>query len=320
VISARSFSRLSGSLAGSRPSPLPLRHRAEETAATLPPLLVAAERIAATVAQGVHGRRRVGQGETFWQFRQYQPGDAAQRIDWRESAKSQRLYVRETEWEAAQSVWLWRDASPSMEYSSAAYLPGADWPTKRDRAELILVALASLLVRGGERLTLLGSGIAPMSGRIALSRLVGLVEHDGPHTISARTGLPAIEALPRAAQLVLIGDFLSPLEITNRIVAGFAGAGLGGHLLQIVDPAEEDLPFDGRVRFEGVEEHDDIVISRVENVRDAYSGRFREHRDGLAAIARAVGWTLSTHRTDRPPHLALLALHAALASDRRRGK
>src|SRR5271156_4742869 len=149
-----------------------VQHRAEELAARLPPLLVAAERVATTVAQGVHGRRRVGQGDSFWQFRQYQPGDAAQRIDWRESAKSQRLYVRETEWEAAQSVWLWRDASPSMDYSSAEYLTRAEWPTKRDRAELLLVALASLLVRGGERLALLGSGVTPMSGRIALSRMV----------------------------------------------------------------------------------------------------------------------------------------------------
>src|SRR5919202_1396375 len=100
----------------------PLRDRAEQTAAALPPLLVAAERVATTVAQGVHGRRRVGQGETFWQFRQYEPGDAATRIDWRESAKSQRVYVRETEWEAAQSVWLWRDASASMGYNSADYV------------------------------------------------------------------------------------------------------------------------------------------------------------------------------------------------------
>ena len=156
------------------------RDRAEQAAAALPPLLVAAERVAATVAQGVHGRRRVGQGETFWQFRQYQPGDAAARIDWRESAKSQRLYVRETEWEAAQSVWLWRDASASMDYSSAGYIPGGDWPTKRDRAELILMALASLLVRGGERLALLGSGVAPISGRVALTRLAqSLGSHAG---------------------------------------------------------------------------------------------------------------------------------------------
>src|SRR5919198_4393785 len=88
-----------------------IRHHGEQLAATLPPLLVAAERVASTVAQGVHGRRRVGQGDSFWQFRQYEPGDSAARIDWRESAKSQRLYVRETEWEAAQSVWLWRDGS-----------------------------------------------------------------------------------------------------------------------------------------------------------------------------------------------------------------
>src|SRR5207302_6765729 len=149
--------------------------RAEQSAAVLPPLLVAAERVATTVAQGVHGRRRVGQGETFWQFRQYEPSDAATRIDWRESAKSQRLYVRETEWEAAQSVWLWRDASASMDYSSADYLAGAEWPTKRDRSELLLVAVASVLVRGGEGLTLLGSGIAPMNRHVALSRVAELV-------------------------------------------------------------------------------------------------------------------------------------------------
>ena len=293
-----------------------LRHRAEESAAALPPLLVAAERIAATVAQGVHGRRRVGQGETFWQFRQYQPGDPATRIDWRESAKSQRLYVRETEWEAAQSVWLWRDASGSMDYSSAAFIPGADWPTKRDRAELILVALASLLVRGGERVTLLGSGLTPTNGRIAITRLVDLLQHESPR--ERRASLPDFEPLPRAGQLVLVGDFLSDLDTINRMIAGFAAAGIGGHMLQVVDPAEEDLPFDGRVRFEGVEEHDELLVSRVENIRDAYAGRFREHRAGLQAVAQAVGWSFSAHRTDRPPYLALLALHAALAPERRK--
>jgi uncharacterized protein (DUF58 family) len=298
-----------------RPAPpAALRDRAEQAAAVLPPLLVAAERVAVTVAQGIHGRRRVGQGETFWQFRQYQPGDAAARIDWRESAKSQRLYVRETEWEAAQSVWLWRDASASMDYTSAGYVAGAEWPTKRDRAELLLVALASLLVRGGERLTLLGSGITPMSGRIALSRVAELIDRD----LREPEGLPAFELLPRAAQLVLIGDFLSPLDTVNASIARFAAAGLKGHLLQIIDPAEEDLPFDGRVRFEGVEEREEVVISRVESIRDDYSDRFRRHREGLAAIAAALGWSFGSHRTDHPPHLALLALYGALSADRRR--
>lgn len=267
-----------------------------------------------TVAQGVHGRRRVGQGETFWQFRQYEPGDAAARIDWRESAKSQRLYVRETEWEAAQTVWLWRDASASMAYSSADYVAGGEWPTKRDRAELLLVALASLLIRGGERLSVLGSGVAPMSGRVALARVAELIGRPSP----GAEGLPVFEPLPRSAQVVLIGDFLSPLDTVHAAVARFAAAGLKGHLLQIVDPAEEDLPFDGRIRFEGIEERDQVVISRVESIREQYSQRFRGHRDGLAAAAAALGWSFGWHRTDRAPHLALLALYLALSADRRR--
>jgi uncharacterized protein (DUF58 family) len=282
-----------------------VQHRGEALAATLPPLLVAAERVATTVAQGVHGRRRVGQGESFWQFRQYEPGDAAQRIDWRESAKSQRLYVRETEWEAAQSVYLWRDASPSMAWASS---PAS--PTKLARADLLVVALTALLIRGGERVSLLGSGVPPLSGRIALNRIAALIDRPADRHAAS---LPAFESLPRHAQLVLIGDFLSPLDAIQQTVTRFAAAGLHGHLLQILDPAEETLPFDGRVRFEGIEERDEVLISRVETVREQYTERLAAHRDGLASIVRPVGWSLAMHRTDRPPHTALLALYTALA-------
>ena len=81
--------------------------------------MVQARRVAATVAQGVHGRRRVGQGDSFWQFRPYVSGDPLNRIDWRQSARSGReppegWLVRQTEWDAAQTVYLWRDGSESM--------------------------------------------------------------------------------------------------------------------------------------------------------------------------------------------------------------
>jgi uncharacterized protein (DUF58 family) len=280
-----------------------LRQRAEAAAASLPPLLVEAERVAATVAQGVHGRRRVGTGETFWQFRQYEPGDAATRIDWRESAKSQRLFVRETEWEAAQSVFLWRDASPSMDYASSRGVT-----TKRVRADLLALALAVLLVRGGERVTLLGSGLPPSHGRAMLDRLALLMARGG-----AGDSLPRFEPLPRHAQIVVLGDLLSPLAEINALVGRFAASGLRGHLLQVLDPTEETLPFNGRVRFEGFEREDAILIARVETVRDAYVDRLARHREGLAAIARSAQWSFATHRTDRPPHTALLALYAALA-------
>ena len=119
-----------------------IRQRAEQLAALLPPLLVEAERIAVTVAQGVHGRRRVGTGDAFWQFRRYQPGDPAQAIDWRQSAKRQSYFIRQNEWEAAESVWLWRDDSPSMAWRSN-FGPCE----KLERATLLLLATAALLVR-----------------------------------------------------------------------------------------------------------------------------------------------------------------------------
>jgi uncharacterized protein (DUF58 family) len=285
-----------------------LQHRAEQLAATLPPLLVAAERVAATVAQGVHGRRRVGTGETFWQFRQYEPGDPVPRIDWRESAKSMRLYVRETEWEAAQSVWLWRDNSPSMDYASSPATP-----TKRARSDLIVLALAALLIRGGERVALLGTGVSPASGRAVLNRLALTVERPAPGQ-----NLPGFEPLPRYAQVVMVGDLLAPLPELHALVGRFAATGLRGHLLQVLDPAEETLPFAGRVRFEGLEQEAPLLISRVETVREDYAQKLAQHREGLAAIARATGWSFATHRTDRPPHTALLALYATLAEPRRR--
>jgi uncharacterized protein (DUF58 family) len=285
----------------------PVQHRAEQLAATLPPLLVAADRVAATVAQGVHGRRRVGQGETFWQFRQYQQGDAPQRIDWRESAKSQRLFVRETEWEAAQSVWLWRDTSASMDYGS-----GANLPTKRARADLLLVALVALLVRGGERAALLGSGMPPLSGRVALNRIAATVERPA----APGDSLPPAQMLPRHAQVVLIGDFLSPVDEVQAALARLSGAGVQGHVLQVLDPAEEDLPFDGRVRFEGMEDDASVLISRVETVREEYTTRLDAHRTALRNLTRGLGWSFLTHRTDRPPHTALLGLYNALADQR----
>ena len=211
-----------------------------------------------------------------------------------------------------------------MDYSSAGYIPGGDWPTKRERAELILVALASLLVRGGERLSLLGSGIAPLNGRVALTRLVDLIERDGPHSASARAGLPAVEPLPRAAQLVLIGDFLGELEATNRVVGGFAAAGLSGHLLQIVDPAEEELPFDGRVRFEGVE---DARRSDRQPGREHPRRLCRAASDGIArgcrrSPARSAGPSAPTAPTGRRIwrcSLCMRRLHPTAGNDRHRG-
>jgi uncharacterized protein (DUF58 family) len=288
---------------------LPLQQRAEALATALPPLLVAAERVASTVAQGVHGRRRVGQGETFWQFRQYETGDAPQSIDWRQTAKTDRVFVREMEWEAAQSVWLWRDASASMDWAS-----DRNHETKRARADLLLLALCVLLVRAGERVALAGVGRRPDSSKATLTRLALELERgDRAVALPDEEGLPPRQDLPRFAQVVWFGDFLQPLEQIEARVRYFAERGLRGHLLQILDPAEEALPYQGRVRFEGTEGEEPWLLSRVETVRHAYLERMAQQRTGIAEIARRNGWTGGLHHTDSTPQSALLGLYQALA-------
>ncbi len=290
-----------------------LRQGGEALAATLPPLLVAAERVAATVAQGVHGRRRVGMGESFWQFRRYQPGDALHAIDWRQTAKSQAVFVREYEWEASQTVWLWRDGSGSMAYRSAPALP-----TKRNRADLLLLALASLLSRAGERVALLGGGTPPAAGRVNLTRIAAELERAAGvvAAVERMPDLPPIAVVPRQAELVLFGDFLAPLEDIQRVVAGYAERGVRGHLVQVLDPAEQSLPFSGRVRFTGLEGEGEHLVPRVEAVRDRYVERLRAQQEGLALAARSAGWSCIVHHTDRPAAAALLALYVALGQPR----
>jgi uncharacterized protein (DUF58 family) len=285
--------------------PQDVLHQADAMGAMLPPLLIGTRRVAASISHGLHGRRRVGTGETFWQFRGYQPGDSTRRIDWRKSAKSHRLYIRQTEWEAAQSVWLWRDASPSMQYRSSNR-----WPTKIARAELLLLAIGSLLARGGERLALIGEESPPASGRIALMRLLAMMERGGP----TRGSLPPVEILPRNSTLILMGDFLIPRDDITRTLSGFASYGVTGHLMQILDPAEETLPFSGRVRFEGMEGEGTALIGRVEDVRSDYRAALIRHRQELKELTRSLGWTFAIHHTDRPPQPALLALYLALSS------
>src|SRR6201981_373576 len=87
-------------------------------AAAMPRLILEARRVAATVIHGLHGRRRAGPGENFWQYRRFMSGEPARGVDLRRSARGGTLYVREQEWEAAHTVWIWADRSPSMTFSS----------------------------------------------------------------------------------------------------------------------------------------------------------------------------------------------------------
>jgi len=281
-----------------------LRQAAEALSQRLPALMVEADRVAATVASGVHGRRRTGMGETFWQFRQYQAGDAADSIDWRQSARSRHLFVREQEWEAAESVWFWCDMSDSMSFRSGARLP-----LKWERAALLTLALASLLVRGGERVALLGAGERPATGRYGMATLTRcLVAAAGERSSEA-----PFPPLPRHARVVLLSDFLVPLDRLRERWAQFGSLGARACLMQVVDPAEEQLPYKGRVLFEGTERDGTALIDHVGGIRARYDQLFHAHRESLAGIAGRQGWRFTAHRTDATAETALIALMGMLA-------
>jgi uncharacterized protein (DUF58 family) len=271
--------------------------RAEALAARLPPLLVAAERVAATVAQGLHGRRRAGQGSTFWQYRPFQAGDMAARIDWRQTGRSGRVTVRDAEWEAAQTVILWRDPGPGMRWQSRP-----DLPEKRDRADLLLLALASLLLRGGEKVRLAGLSRS-FQGQSALGQIADAL---------MQTAAPWPDPPPRHAQMVLFSDFLSPLPDLQARLATLAMPGLHGHLIQVLDPAEQNLPFTGRVRFTAPAEAKNILIPNVDALRTRYQAALLAHQRELAAIGRTLRLSLTTHHTNHMPAPLLLALHRQL--------
>src|SRR5262249_31900914 len=147
-------------------------------------LILEARRIAATVIHGLHGRRRAGPGENFWQYRRFLSGEPARRVDWRRSARDEHLYVREQEWEAAHTVWLWPDRSPSMLFRSQL----ADDP-KLERGRAVALALAAILVQAGERVGIPGL-LRPTGSRNVLDKMATAIVPD----VAERPSLPPLFA------------------------------------------------------------------------------------------------------------------------------
>ncbi|RME95167.1 MAG: DUF58 domain-containing protein, partial [Alphaproteobacteria bacterium] len=244
-------------------------------------------------------------GETFWQFRHFEDSDTRGSIDWRRSGSSDHLFVREREWEAAHTAWMWIDLSPSMHFHS--HLSPV---TKVERAIVLALAVGELLVRGGERIGLIGG--RPRTGRTATRKLAESVVRrvmDESHADS----LPPTGALGRFSECLLFSDFLEPLDTLAPRLEQLAVQGVRGHLVQIMDPAEETLPYSGRTEFASAESNERIIAGRAENLRQRYQQRVQAHREALVDELKRLEWSLLVHHTDRPAEEAVLALHARLA-------
>ncbi|PZM13821.1 DUF58 domain-containing protein [Rhizobium tubonense] len=276
--------------------------RAQQRAALVPDCLVEAKRIANTVIAGWHGRRKRGIGENFWQFRPYTDGESLSRIDWRRSARDDHTYIRDHEWEAAHTIWLWADMSPSMMYKSTY-----GNASKESRALVIMLALAEILARSGERIGCPGI-MEPISARNAAERLATALMHT-PLT----GGLPETAMIRGWSDIVLIGDFLDDADNVMARLGPLARRGLSGHVVEIADPAEETFPYSGRTQFTDPETGSQLVAGRAESVREDYQRAYLARRDSLGQSLRHLGWSFVTHRTDHLASEALVAVHTHLS-------
>ncbi len=285
--------------------PTPTREvlsRAQARAALIPDCMVEAQRLANTVIAGWHGRRKRGIGENFWQFRPYVDGESLSRIDWRRSARDDHTYVRDREWEAAHTVWVWADLSPSMMYKSTF---GS--VSKESRALVLMLALAEILARSGERIGCPGI-MEPIAARNAAERLATALIHAG-----MTGGLPETSMIRGNSDIVLIGDFLDPVEDVMERLAPLARRGLRGHVVEIADPAEETFPYVGRTEFTDPESGQKLTAGRAETLKDDYARAYVARRETLADNLRHLGWSFVPHRTDRLASEALVAVHMYLS-------
>lgn len=276
--------------------------RARQRASLLPDCLLEAKRVANSVISGLHGRKKRGIGENFWQFRPYSEGESLSRIDWRRSAKDDHTYIRDRELEASHAVHLWADRSPSMLYQSSL-----SSVSKESRALVLMLAIADILARSNERIGAPGL-LPPIAARNVAERLATAMSRvHGPQ------GIPDLGALRGPAHLVLFSDFLDPVEETLARLTPLAQRGIRGHIVEIADPAEENFPYNGRTEFTDPESGAKLTAGRAETLCDEYRQLYLARRDYLSSALQRMGWTYTLHHTDRLASEALSALHTKLS-------
>lgn len=282
---------------------LPLQEKARHAAQDIPAFMMRAEAVARSILHGAHGQKKSGTGETFWQYRDYRAGDRPQDIDWRQTAKSRDVVIRQKEWQTTQKVFFWCSAHSGMDWHSSRKLL-----TKSEATLVLSLALAIVLSQSDEQVGYLGLKETGKSAR-ALERLArSLIEAP----FSSDSAVPRTEDLflPRDSSVVLASDFLCPLEEISASLRFLAGRAAGGLVIQVLDPAEIDLPYSGRLMFSAKDAPEKILIEDAAGVRAAYQARIEAHIEGVRHICRDVGWHYLLYRTDSTPESQLQALYA----------
>ncbi|WP_375622266.1 MULTISPECIES: DUF58 domain-containing protein [unclassified Bartonella] len=269
--------------------PLSLAAKLHKDIGKMPCLLLQARHIANTLITGWHGQRKRGNGENFWQFRPYVKGESITRIDWRRSARDENTYLREHEWQMAQTVWLWPDQSASMHYCSRF-----SKISKGNHAIILTLALASLLARSGEHIAIPNLMPPTMASNVVERIAFALENH------SDKNSFPDFSTITRFSHAIIISDFLDHPEKIIQHLTVLSTKKVTAHLIEIADPAEENFPYAGRTEFFDPETKEKHVSTKAENLRNSYCKLYQARRQELANFCARQGWSYHVSTTDQP--------------------
>lgn len=263
---------------------------AQQISARLPEILLEAQKIASTVQTGMHGRRKQGLGDHFWQYRNYDPSaDSASRIDWRQSARSDHLYVREQEDERAQTAVIWLDPSAAMHYSSSS-----DHRTKYEYGFLLANVLGYQLTAAGERVEC----HIKQSDKVAVNHPKHMARF--ADILLRCPNTPYFDHRPNQT-VILISDFLNQdMDTLHKMVRGLVNMRADIHIVSIFDPAEEKFSFEGHIKFEDMQASDEFEIQDASALKQEYETRFLDHNKQVASLVKNKNKVMSVN-TARPP-------------------
>ena len=254
---------------------------------------------------GIHRSPYHGFSAEFTEYRQYTPDDDPRYLDWRVFARSDRYFIKKFEDETNLRCYLLADRSPSMAYGSTGY-------TKAQYAATLAATLGYFLYLQGDAVGLMTFDerlreYLPARHRTGHLRQLMLALEKPP--LGRATDLAA--PLQRAAQvirkrslLLLVSDFLAPLDRFARDLAALAACGHEVVVFQVLDPAELTFAFDSPAMFQDVESGRLLFIDPA-SARKEYLRKLEAHCASLRSACQKLG--IGCHRlaSDRPLELVL---------------
>jgi hypothetical protein len=266
---------------------------------TLPAIMMDARRAASSIMMGEHGAKRAGMGDMFWQHREWTSGESLRQIDWRRSARSDKIFVRERERQAPALLQIWCDGRAGMAWASQAHRT-----TKAQRGLVIGLGVAIAARNGGERVCALGLGTS-MSQELGFAHVL------------LQAGL-AFPSQVHAGHVLIISDGLEPHDVWAQRARQIASARARLICVLVADPAEAAFPFQGRVSFSSGQSGEHVIVARAEAARNAYIEAYYDHLASTEHEIVSSGGEVFRHVTSDPATPILRSIAMALGSGARK--